>query len=105
MANSGSTLGTILNRLKGRASSRVHQIDPHIVLWQPGYWDHIVRRDEGLYQALKYILSNPVRAGLVENWWDYPWLGSPLMGDVGPDFFNTTKPEDIVWSDLLSEGP
>jgi putative transposase len=105
MANSGSVLSTILSRFKGRVSFRVHQIDPNVVLWQPGYWDHIVRRDEGLYQVLKYILSNPVRAGLVEHWWDYPWLGSPLMGDVGPGFFSSVRPENVVWRDLLLEGP
>src|SRR6266852_5891909 len=37
-------------------------------LWQKGYYDHIVRREDDLPGIARYILANPVRAGLVENW-------------------------------------
>ena len=70
-------------------------------MWQPGYWDHVVRREEGLYSTLKYILLNPVRAGLTDKWWNYEWLGTPLLGEVGQDLFNGVSSEDIVWRDLV----
>ena len=92
-----------MNAFKGRISRQVRSARPGLVVWQRGYWDHIVRREEGLYKVLQYILLNPVRAGLVDSWWDYPWLGAPLLGDVGPDFFSLASPEDIVWRDLLVE--
>ena len=101
ICNAGSTLGRITNAFKGCVSRRVRQIRPDLEVWQPGYWDHIVRKEEGLYTVLKYILLNPVRAGLVQDWWDHEWLGSPLIGDVGPEFFIRASPEDIVWRDLL----
>jgi len=105
MCNAGSTLGTILNGFKGRISFRIHRLNPELTLWQQGYWDHIVRKEEGLYGVLQYILLNPVRAGMVKDWWDYEWLGSPLMGDVGPEFFSMASPENITWRDLLEGGP
>ena len=105
MCNAGSTLGAIMNGLKGRISLRVHRLNPELALWQQDYWDHIVRKEEGLYGVLQYILLNPVRAGIVKDWWDYEWLGSPLMGDVGPEFFSTASPENITWRDLLAGEP
>ena len=105
LCNTGSTLGAIMNRFKGRMSRQVRELQPGLDVWQSSYWDHIVRRTEGLYSTLQYILLNPVRAGLADNWWDYEWLGAPLLGEVGPDFFGIAAPEDIVWRDLLSGGP
>jgi putative transposase len=101
LCNAGSTLGKITNAFKGRVSRRVRQKQPDLEVWQPGYWDHIVRKEEGLYTVMKYVLLNPVRAGLVNFWWDYEWLGSPLMGEVGPEFFSQASPEDIMWRELL----
>ena len=105
LCNAGSTLGTIMNGFKGRTSQRVRVRQPGLEVWQSSYWDHIVRRAEGLYSTLQYILLNPVRAGLTDNWWDYEWLGTPLLGEVGPDLFSNASPENIVWRDLLGGGP
>ena len=99
--NAEAPISRIVGRFKGRISRRVRQLHPGLTLWHRGYWDHIVRREEGLYAVLRYVLLNPVRKGIVENWWDYPWLGSPMIGVVGPDFFTTASPEDIVWSEIL----
>lgn len=102
ICNSGNALSTIVNLFKGRVSRRVRQIDPELDVWQPGYWDHIVRREEGLFETLRYTFLNPVRAGLVEDWWDYAWLGSPMLGEVGPGFFTAAPPEDIVWREVFA---
>jgi putative transposase len=51
------------------------------VLWQTSYYDHVLRREEGLHDAARYIWHNPVRAGLVEDAGDYPYSGSLTMGD------------------------
>ena len=50
-----------------------HQINSG---WQKGFFDHIIRKDEGLIDTAKYILDNPVRKGLVEHWQDYPFKGA-----------------------------
>jgi putative transposase len=41
-----------------------------------GYYEHILRSDESVQQKARYVLENPVRAGLVEHPGDYPWVGS-----------------------------
>ncbi len=47
-----------------------------IACWQKDFFDHIIRKEEGLINIAKYILNNPVRAGLVEYWQDYPFNGA-----------------------------
>src|ERR1700749_4374080 len=41
-------------------------------LWQPGFFDHILRNDESYTQKWKYVRENPVRAGLVPRVDDWP---------------------------------
>jgi putative transposase len=36
-------------------------------LWQPGFFDYILRSDESYAQKWKYVRENPVRAGLLET--------------------------------------
>ena len=48
------------------------------VKWQKDYYDHILRSKENLDIHIKYILNNPVRASLVENWKHYPFKGSTI---------------------------
>jgi putative transposase len=47
-------------------------------LWQEGYVDRVVRSDEEAHEKLRYMLANPIRAGLVERIDDYPFIGSPV---------------------------
>jgi REP element-mobilizing transposase RayT len=41
-------------------------------LWQPGFHNHAVRREESLEGIARYIVANPLRAGLVKKFGDYP---------------------------------
>lgn len=43
--------------------------------WQRGYYDHVVRRSHDWRRQAAYIFSNPVRAGLVVDPFDYPYSG------------------------------
>jgi len=45
-------------------------------LWQPYAYEHVLRHDESLTRAVRYVIENPVRKGLVEHPRDYPFLGS-----------------------------
>jgi len=51
-----------VNRFAGRKGS----------LWQQGYHDRALRRDEDLVKLARYVVANPLRAGLVEKLGDYP---------------------------------
>ena len=46
------------------------------VKWQKDFYDHIHHKDEDLHKQISYIIANPIRKGLVEDWLEYPYLGS-----------------------------
>ena len=41
-------------------------------LWQQGFHDRALRREEDLVKVARYVVANPLRAGLVETLGDYP---------------------------------
>jgi len=45
-------------------------------LWDRYGHDRVIRDEEELAMTVRYIVANPVRAGLVEHPRDYPFLGS-----------------------------
>jgi REP element-mobilizing transposase RayT len=48
-------------------------------LWQRSYFEHVLREDEDLCGVARYIIENPVRAGLVEDALKYPFIGSATL--------------------------
>jgi len=42
-------------------------------LWQPGFFDHVLRSNESYSQKWNYARENPVRAGLVKSVEDWPY--------------------------------
>jgi REP element-mobilizing transposase RayT len=50
------------NRLRGNRGS----------IWQPGFHDHGVRHEADLKGIARYIVANPLRAGLAARVGDYP---------------------------------
>ncbi len=45
-------------------------------LWQMGYFERVLRDDEESLTVARYILENPVRAGLAQTVGEYPFCGS-----------------------------
>jgi len=50
-------------------------------LWQPGFFDRVLRNDESYSQKREYVLKNPVRAGLVPRVDDWPFQGEFVFID------------------------
>jgi len=50
-------------------------------LWQPGFFDHILRSDESYAKKWNYVRDNPVRAGLVDSPDDWPYKGEIAVID------------------------
>ncbi|HLD20472.1 MAG TPA: transposase [Patescibacteria group bacterium] len=46
--------------------------------WQHDFYDHLLRRDVDVEKQVRYILENPVRAGIVQDWKQYPYKGSTM---------------------------
>jgi putative transposase len=45
-------------------------------LWQEGYFDRHLRSEDAVFDVVRYIVDNPVRAKLCETAVDYPYSGS-----------------------------
>jgi len=41
--------------------------------WQPGSFDRLLRTEESAQAKWEYMRANPVRAGLVRQWTDWPY--------------------------------
>ena len=50
-------------------------------LWQPGFFDHVLRSNESYAQKWEYVRDNPVRAGLVPSWQEWPHQGEIVRID------------------------
>ena len=73
----GGDLSQIVGRMKGRSARRINR--QRLVtgrLWQGGFHDHAVRRDEDLENLANYVVYNPLRAGIVSSVEDYPYWWS-----------------------------
>jgi putative transposase len=66
-------LGVLMQRVKSVSS---HDINRHRnrkgPVWQPRYHDHAIRREEDIRALARYVIANPLRAGLVSSVGDYP---------------------------------
>jgi len=63
----GASLGEAVRRFKARVSFAFG-----LSVWQRGFHDHALRRGEDVVTVARYIVANPVRAGLVQRMGDYP---------------------------------
>jgi REP element-mobilizing transposase RayT len=67
------TLAELMCRIKSRSSRSINLTRrDQGRLWQRGYYDRALRRDEDIKDAARYIVMNPLRAGLVKRVGDYP---------------------------------
>ena len=65
-------LAIAVRLLKGRSSRELGRHGHGGRVWQAGFYDHALRSDEGVIEVARYIIANPLRAGLVERVADYP---------------------------------
>jgi len=67
------SLSELMRRIKGRSAKRVNTLSGRQgKLWQDGFHDRALRREEDVLPAARYIVANPLRAGLVSRVGDYP---------------------------------
>jgi putative transposase len=53
-------------------------------MWQGRYFSTALD-DPHLWAAIRYVERNPVRSGLAEQAWDYPWSSAAFHVGAGPD--------------------
>lgn len=75
-----SELSRLVLRVKLRSAIAINQARGQAGrLWQKGFHDHALRKEENLQTVARYVVANPVRAGLVKSvreypHWDARWL-------------------------------
>ena len=66
-------LATVVRRTKSRSARSVNtHLGRSGAVWQNGFHDHAIRAEEDLREVARYIVANPIRAGLVTRIGDYP---------------------------------
>lgn len=66
-------LSEVMKRFKARSAQRLNgYLHRQGCVWEKGYYDHALREDEEVRDIARYIIANPLRAGLVARVGDYP---------------------------------
>ncbi len=66
-------LHEIMRQIKGSTAYYANKLLGRTgAFWMKDSYDHYIRDDKDFNNTLQYILLNPVNAGLVKNWEDFP---------------------------------
>ena len=68
-------LSQVVANVKRRSAYRINEMinSPGISVWQPGFHDYALRKEDEIKDVARYIVANPLRAGLVDRIADYPY--------------------------------
>jgi len=69
-----ASLSEVVGRIKRNTSRQINRDlgCTGVGVWQRGFHDHALRGEEDVRDVARYIVANPVRAGLVRRVGDYP---------------------------------
>ena len=71
------SLSAVVSRLKSASGRCVNlAMGTQGPTWSRAFHDHALRDDEGVASTARYIVANPLRAGLVERLANYPFWNS-----------------------------
>jgi len=70
-----SDLQAFMKRFK-QTTGFAYRQETQQLLWQPGYHERILRDDQATESIVRYVLENPVRAGLTTALGEYAFAGS-----------------------------
>ena len=74
------SLADCVGEVKAEAARKINALcESEGAVWQSGFYDRAVRKDDDLLSIARYIIANPVRAGLVTSvgqyaLWDSIWV-------------------------------
>ena len=73
-------LSAVVQGVKSRTTTRIRRLSgTSTQVWQRGFHDRQLRRECDLVDMARYVVANPIRAGLVRSvreypYWDAIWL-------------------------------
>jgi putative transposase len=80
----GDSLPRLMNAVKVASMRRInaHQ-GTREPLWQPRYYDHVVRNVKEYHDAIGYMHMNPIEKGLVDRPEEWLWSSFHCFGGTG----------------------
>ncbi len=72
-------LAVVVNRFKACVAKAVHLETTQEAIWARAYHDHALRDDEDMTAIARYIVRNPVRAGIASRVGDYAFWGAAWL--------------------------
>jgi len=70
-----------VQRFKQLTGHRFSQTHPK-PFWQQSFYDHVLRHDEDVLHVARYILGNPIEAGLISPDKTWPFSGGTLVAET-----------------------
>ena len=83
MKSAISPIAEIMRLLKGRTARYCNlALNRAGKFWHHEYYDHFVRNEKEMERIIRYILNNPVKAGLAKEWkeWKFTYV-NPEFGE------------------------
>jgi|SRR5579862_1079112 len=76
------SLVEIMQAMKGASARAINQkTRQRGPIWQEESFDRVLRSSDNLDAKMAYILENPVRGGLVNDWREYKWIWRAAEGN------------------------
>ena len=76
-------LGLLMKRVAGRQTRYVNKREKRSgSLWEGRYKSSVVSANEYLLACCRYVELNPLRAGMVEDSWQYRWSSCPVKTGI-----------------------
>jgi len=89
--NQAENLSLLMKRIAGPQTRYVNKMETRSgTLWEGRFKSSPVNANEYLLACCRYVELNPVRAGMVEEPWQYPWSSCPAK----------TRNKELPWLDL-----
>jgi len=74
------TLATAIRRVKSVSAKRLNaMLGSSGAVWSPGFHDHALRSESEVLPTARYVVANPLRAGLVRTVLDYPFWNASWL--------------------------
>jgi REP element-mobilizing transposase RayT len=79
------SLGELMRRVKAVSAMEINRVRAaSTAVWGSGYHDHALRNEEDVIGVARYVIANPLRAGLARTIADYPYWDAVWV-DGEPD--------------------
>ncbi|HLF77486.1 MAG TPA: transposase [Dehalococcoidia bacterium] len=73
----GFEISQVMQSIKGFSSRSINErLGQRGRLWQPSYYDRIIRNDDHIREVVEYVHANPVQAGIVSKSEDFPFCSA-----------------------------